>query len=211
MKYTRKRKISIMLLIIAIIIVYLFAIIKIEKSQEEAETTLYKEETELIRQVIGCINEVIMKTNVEVTESETQGFNGYDFIPWDKELQTHIYKLCTEYDIAYGLIISIIKTESEFKWVIGDNGQAIGYMQIWPHWWQDTADTYGLDIYNPTDNVHLGTIILKQALTDNDGDLDKALKQYNSGNPNSESNQYVDKVYRNYKWYKEELSQSETT
>lgn len=211
MKYTRKRKISIMLLIIAIIIVYLFAIIKIEKSQEEAETTSYKEETELIRQAIGCINEVIMKTNVEVTESETQGFNGYDFIPLDKELQTHIYKLCTEYDIAYGLIISIIKTESEFKWVIGDNGQAIGYMQIWPHWWQDTADTYGLDIYNPTDNVHLGTIILKQALTDNDGDLDKALKQYNSGNPNSESNQYVDKVYRNYKWYKEELSQSETT
>lgn len=200
-----------MLLIIAIIIVYLLAIIKIEKSQEETETTLHKEETKLIHQIISYVNETVMKTNVEVTESETQGFNGYDFIPLDAELQTHIHKLCTEYNIAYGLIISVIKTESEFKWVTGDNGQAIGYMQIWPHWWQDTADTYGLDIYNPTDNVHLGTIILKQALTDNGGDLDKALKQYNSGNPNSESNQYVNKVYRNYEWFKEELSQSETT
>ena len=211
MKYTRKRKISIMLLIIAIIIVYLFAIIKIEKSQEEVETTLHKDETKLIHQIIGCINEVIMKTNVEVTESETQGFNGYDFIPLDAELQTHIHKLCTEYNIAYGLIISVIKTESEFKWVTGDNGQAIGYMQIWPYWWQDTADTYGLDIYNPADNVHLGIIILTKVLNVNDGDLDKALKQDNSGNPNSESNQYVDKVYRNYEWFKEELSQSETT
>ena len=211
MKYTRKRKIFIMLLIIAIIIVYLFAIIKIEKSQEETEITLYKEETKLIHQIIGCINEVIMKTNVEVTESEPQVFNGYDFIPLDKELQTHIHKLCTEYNIADGLIISVIKTESEFKWVTGDNGQAIGYMQIWPHWWQDTADTYGLDIYNPADNVHLGIIILTKVLNVNDGDLNKALKQYNSGNPNSESNQYVDKVYRNYEWFKEELSQSETT
>ena len=52
MKYTRKRKISIMLLIIAIIIVYLFAIIKIEKSQEKAETTLHKDETKLIHQII---------------------------------------------------------------------------------------------------------------------------------------------------------------
>ena len=84
-------------------------------------------------------------------------------------------------------------------------------MQIWPHWWQDTADAYGLDIYNPADNVHLGIIILTKVLNVNDGDLNKALKQYNSGNPNSESNQYVDKVYKNYEWFKEELSQSETT
>ena len=198
-----------MLLIVAIIIVYLIVIIKIEerpkeKLQEEAETTLYTEETESISQTTS-------ETIVEVMESEAQEFVGYDFIPLDAELQTHIYELCAEYEIAYGLIISVIKTESEFQWAIGDNGQAIGYMQIWPHWWQDTADTYGLDIYNPTDNVHLGIIILKQALADNGGDLDKALKQYNSGNPNSESNQYVNKVYENYEWFKEELSQSETT
>lgn len=209
MKYTRKIKISIMLLIVAIIIVYLIVIIKIEerpkeKLQEEAETTLYTEETESISQTTS-------ETIVEVMESEVQEFGGYDFIPLDAELQTHIYELCAEYEIAYGLIISVIKTESEFQWAIGDNGQAIGYMQIWPHWWQDTADTYGLDIYNPNDNVHLGIIILKQALADNGGDLDKALKQYNSGNPNSESNRYVNKVYENYEWFKEELSQSETT
>ena len=203
--------------IAAIIIVCLIVIIKIgeppkEKLQEETETTLYIEETESISQTTVYVDETetVSETIVEVTESEPQVFNGYNFIPLDAELQTHIYELCAEYEIAYGLIISVIKTESEFRWTTGDNGQAIGYMQIWPYWWQDTANVYGLDIYNPADNVHLGIIILANALNVNGGDLNKALKQYNSGNPNSESNHYVDKVYKNYEWYEEALL-SETT
>lgn len=217
MKYIRKREISLLPPIVAIIIVCLIVIIKIgerpkEKLQEETETTLYMEEIESISQTTVYVDETetVSETIVEVTESEPQVFNGYDFIPLDAELQAHIYELCAEYDIAYGLIVSVIKTESEFQWTTGDNGQAIGYMQIWPYWWQDTADVYGLDIYNPADNVHLGIIILTDALDDNGGDLNKALKQYNSGNPNSESNHYVDKVYQNYKWYEEALL-SETT
>ena len=215
MKHIRKREISLMTPIAAIIIVCLIVIIKIgerpkEKLQEETETTLYKDETESICQTEVYVDETVSETIVEVTESEPQVFNGYDFIPLDAELQAHIYELCAEHEIAYGLIISVIKTESEFQWTTGDNGQAIGYMQIWPYWWQDTADSYGLHINEPIDNVHLGIIILTDALDDNGGDLNKALKQYNSGNPNSESNHYVDKVYQNYKWYEEALL-SETT
>lgn len=217
MKYKFKRKVSILLLAVAIIIVCLIITIEIvaepkEQAQEqnETETTLYKEETESISQTTVYVDETVSETIVEVTESEPQVFNGYDFIPLDAELQANIYGLCAEYDIAYGLIISVIKTETEFQWVTGDNGNAVGYMQIWPYWWQDTADSYGLDIYNPVDNVHLGIIILTDALDDNGGDLNKALKQYNSGNPNSESNHYVDKVYKNYEWFEGEL-QSETT
>ena len=218
MKHRYKGEYSIIQLVIAIMIACLVITIKIKaepkeevQEQNETETTSYKEETESICQTEVYVDETVSETIVEVTESEPQVFNGYDFIPLDKELQTHIYELCAEYDIAYGLIISVIKTESEFKWVTGDNGQAIGYMQIWPYWWQDTADLYGLDIHNPADNVHLGIIILTNALNVNDGDLNKALKQYNSGNPNSESNHYVDKFYKNYEWFEEELSQSETT
>ena len=135
-------------------------------------------------------------------------FEGYDFIPLDAELQNRIHELCVEYEIDYGLIISVIKTESEFQWITGDNGQAIGYMQIWPYWWQGTADLYGLDINKPIDNVHLGIIILTDALDDNGGDLSKALKQYNSGNPNSESNHYVDRIYKNYEWFEERLDET---
>ena len=217
MKHRYKGEYSIIQLVIAIVIACLIITIKIEaeskeaQEQNETETTLYKEETELIYQPTAYVDETASETIVEVTKSEPQVFNGYDFIPLDAELQAHIYKLCAEYEIAYGLIISVIKTESDFQWVTGDNGQAIGYMQIWPYWWQDTADKYGLDINNPADNVQLGIIILTDALDDNAGDLNKALKQYNSGNPNSESNHYVDKVYKNYEWFKEEFTLSETT
>ena len=218
MKHRYKGEYSIIQLVIAIMIACLVITIKIKaepkeeiQSRNETEATLYKGETESICQTEVYVDETVSETIVEVTESEPQVFNGYDFIPLDAELQAHIYELCAEYDIAYGLIISVIKTESEFQWTTGDNGQAIGYMQIWPYWWQDTADLYGLDINEPIDNVHLGIIILTDALDSNGGNLNKALKQYNSGNPNSESNHYVDKVYQNYKWFKEELSQSETT
>lgn len=131
---------------------------------------------------------------------KTTPFVPYDFIPLDAELQVNIYTICKEYEIAYDLILAVIKTESEFRWVTGDNGQAVGYMQIWPYWWQGTADKYGLDINNPADNVHLGIIILTDALDDNAGDLNKALKQYNSGNPNYPGNEYIEKVFANYEW-----------
>ena len=122
----------------------------------------------------------------------------YSFIPLDYNLQREIYKLCEEYEIAYDLIMAVIKTESEFVTdAVGDNGNSIGLMQIQPKWWQELAAQNNLDINVPADNVHLGIIILTNALNDNAGDLDKALKQYNSGNPNTESETYINKVYAN--------------
>ncbi len=136
-----------------------------------------------------------------VTEMPTEApFAGYDFIPLDVDIQVQIFTLCEQYEIAYELILAVIKTESEFQWVIGDSGRSIGYMQIQPRWWQGTADAYGLNINDPVDNVHLGIIILLKGLNDNNGSLDKALKQYNSGNPNYPGNEYISKVYKNMEW-----------
>ena len=136
-----------------------------------------------------------------VTEMPTEApFAGYDFIPLDVDIQTQIFTLCEQYEIAYELILAVIKTESEFQWVIGDGGRSIGYMQIQPRWWQGTADAYGLNINDPVDNVHLGIIVLLKGLNDNNGSLDKALKQYNSGNPNYPGNEYINKVYTNMEW-----------
>lgn len=130
----------------------------------------------------------------------------YSFISLSEDMQNQIYTICANYEISYELILAVIKTESEFQWVIGDEGQAVGYMQIWPKWWQGTADEHGLDINNPIDNVHLGIIILTDALDDNCGDLNKALKQYNSGNPHYQGNEYIDKVFENYEWIEGELN-----
>ena len=160
-------------------------------AQNEAETPTVEE----------IIKETVKVPEI-VTEVATEPiFSGYDFIPLDEGLQVEIYSLCKKYEIAYELILSVIKTESNFQAdVIGDNGNSIGLMQIQPKWWQGLADTYALSIHEPIDNVHLGILILNQALNDNGGDLDKALKQYNSGNPNYAGNEYINKVFSNYEW-----------
>lgn len=148
-------------------------------------------------------------TYVEDVPMEETSFSGYDFIPLSADMQVQIYAICEEYEISYDLILAVIKTESEFQWLIGDDGQAIGYMQIWPKWWQETADAAGLNINEPLDNVHLGIIILTDALDDNCGDLNKALKQYNSGNPHYHGNEYIDKVFENYEWIEGELNDAD--
>jgi hypothetical protein len=169
----------------------------------ESETVTSKEQVYLIPSYDYSFIE--KPTTEEMTEPVTEApteapFTGYEFIPLDADIQVQIFTLCEQYEIAYELILAVIKTESEFQWVTGDGGKSIGYMQIQPRWWQATADSHGLDINDPVDNVHLGIIILLKGLSDNNGSLDKALKQYNSGNPNYPGNEYINKVYKNMDW-----------
>ena len=148
-------------------------------TQIELET---ETETEIQTETFTTVEKLQSVSKTPETSTEcvtTPAFEGYDFIPLDKSLQIEIYNLCEEYSISYELIISVIATESNFNVsAIGDNGDAIGLMQIQPRWWQELADSEGLDVYNPTDNVELGIIILVNAIKDNEGELIKALKQY---------------------------------
>ena len=171
-------------------------------SQQEVDVMIAQNVTEAETPTVEEIIKESVKVPEIVTEEATEPiFSGYAFIPLDERLQVEIYSLCKKYEIAYELLLSVIKTESNFQVdVVGDNGNSIGLMQIQPKWWQGLADTYGLNIYEPIDNVHLGILILNKALNDNGGDLDKALKQYNSGNPNYAGNEYINKVFSNYEW-----------
>ena len=155
-----------------------------------------------VESIIAHNNEPETVTEIETVEINLIGSTRfeYDFIPLDRELQEEIITICKEHEIAYDLILAVMKTESEFTWVTGDNGDSIGYMQIQPQWWTHIADFHGLDLYKPLDNVHAGIIILDNMLESNGGALDKALKQYNSGNPDYPGNEYTSKVYANYEW-----------
>lgn len=155
-----------------------------------------------VESIIAHNNEPETVTEIETVEINLIGSTRfeYDFIPLDRELQEEIMTICKEHEIAYDLILAVMKTESEFIWATGDNGDSIGYMQIQPQWWTHIADFHGLDLYKPLDNVHAGIIILDNMLESNGGALDKALKQYNSGNPDYPGNEYTSKVYSNYEW-----------
>lgn len=134
-------------------------------------------------------------TEIPTTEAPTTA-PVYD-IPLDAEMQNSIRSIAEEYQISFELILAIIKTESNFHAdSIGDNGNAIGLMQIQPKWWSELAGQMGLDIYNPIDNVRLGKHIFASHLEACGGDLNRALKKYNSGNPNCESDVYVNTVLR---------------
>lgn len=165
-----------------------------QRGQEAGVRTMSEQEVDLI---------IRANTSAEAVEPVTVEkridpvFSGYDFIPFDADIQYQIHELCKEYKVEYDLILAVIKTETEFEWISGDNGQATGYMQIW---WQETADAAGLNINDPMDNIHLGIIILSNAIAENGGNLTSALKQYNSGNPDYLGNEYINKVYENIRW-----------
>lgn len=176
-----------------------------ELSDHEADVLISQNCTETETPTIEEIIKDTIKVPEIVTEEVTEPvFSGYEFIPLDKELQAQIYDLCEQYEIAYDLVLSIIKTESEFQVdVIGDNGQAIGLCQIWPRWWQGVADSHCLDIYNPKDNVELMLIILTSHLDVCNGDLTGALQIYNTGKPYGDT--YANRVYANYQWILSEV------
>lgn len=209
MKYTLKDNLFSAALGCVLIIPVIIAANKSRNTIEPPADTAYYTENQVDEGKVSCrmctkmktkaSQKVTVKEHDTVTEVTGNSFAPYESIPLSEELQSEIYQISVEYEICYDLILAVIKTESEFDTeCLGDNGQAVGLCQIWPYWWTQLAADKNLNIYDPSDNVQMCVIILTYALDDNAGDLTKALKQYNSGNPNYESNDYVNEVYENY-------------
>ena len=135
------------------------------------------------------------------TEDKLMECAKYEWRPYESidspfDTQNNIKQICDKYELPYDLIISMLWTESRFNFnSVGDNGDSIGGMQIQPRYWSGLANEIGVDLYSPMGNVELGCAIVSKLLVENKGDLTRALKQYNSGNPNYPSNTYVDSVY----------------
>lgn len=118
----------------------------------------------------------------------------YD-IPFSEEFQQGVRALADRYEVSYELVLAMIMTESSGKpELVGDGGDAIGLMQIQPKWHGELIAESGLSVDKPIENVELGILILLGFIEENDGNLDRALKQYNSGNPDYPGNEYVESV-----------------
>jgi soluble lytic murein transglycosylase-like protein len=102
------------------------------------------------------------------------------------------------------LVQSVAKVESAYDPHAVSPKGAIGLMQLMP----DTARRLGADPHDLEQNIDAGARLLRELLAKYDGDVVKALAAYNAGEaavdryqgvpPYSETQQYVNKVVRDY-------------
>lgn len=125
-------------------------------------------------------------------------------IPLSPELQNGVRELADQYELSYELVLAVIMTESSGRAdTVGDGGDSVGLMQIQPKWYGELIAETGLSVDKPVENVELGIRILLGFIEENNGSLDKALKQYNSGNPDFPDNGYIEKVYEWLDYFEE--------
>ena len=110
--------------------------------------------------------------------------NGYfrSDVPLDGETQALLHSACEEAGITYELALAVIRKETEFQNVMGDNGNSYGYMQIQPRWHEERMERLGVtDLTDPYSNFRVGCDFLAELLSKYT--LEEALTAYNSGKP----------------------------
>lgn len=110
--------------------------------------------------------------------------NGYfrSDVPLGGETQALLHAACEEAGITYELALAVIRKETEFQNVMGDNGNSYGYMQIQPRWHKDRMERLGVtDLTDPYSNFRVGCDFLAELLRKYT--LEEALTAYNSGKP----------------------------
>ena len=100
------------------------------------------------------------------------------------------------------LVLSIIATESSFNPRARSKVGALGLMQAMPRYHQEKLDRWGMssqDLYNPHQNIRIGTEILSEYMEISRGNTTTALQRYN-GSLSDKSRRYSNKVFRVMAW-----------
>lgn len=143
----------------------------------------------------------------------------------------YVYKYAKEYEVDPILIFAIIKAESNFNPNVVSGSKAIGLMQLMETTAEEIARKQqikfieGESLYNPELNIRLGTKYFSNLMKEYKDNYLLALTAYNAGIgnvkrwieqgiikedgsdieniPYKETNNYVRKILRDYKIYKE--------
>lgn len=169
---------------------------------ETTETTETTEATEAtVPETTQEIKPVIMgePVSIEPIEKPTIATEPpvvlYD-VPLNEDLQIHIIETAEVYGIDPAIIMAIIRVESNFNPDnVGDGGHSHGLMQIQPYWHSKRMERLGCpDLYNPYQNVTVGTDYLAEMLRWYNGNIEKALVAYNQGSYQGTVTQYAKSV-----------------
>lgn len=103
-------------------------------------------------------------------------------VPLDGDTQAFLRAACEETGIPYELALAVIRQETEFCNVTGDDGRSVGYMQVQRRWHEDRMARLGVtDLADPYGNFRVGCDYLAELL--GKYPLEEALTAYNSGKP----------------------------
>lgn len=95
-------------------------------------------------------------------------------------------------DVDPFVMLAIMKVESEFDYTARSTAGAIGLTQVIPKWHMDKMPNTA-HVYDPKNNIRVGTEVMAEYLSWYNGDMRKALLQYN-GSLHLPGNAYSTKV-----------------
>ena len=137
----------------------------------------------------------------------------YRAVPIKSQYDAMIVSTALKYDLEPSFIKSVIHIESAFDRNAISRAGAMGLMQLMPA----TASSYQLkqDHFNPMRNIEAGVQHLKDLMERYDSDKQLSLAAYNAGQgavakyngvpPYAETENYIEKVMKLYRLYKEEI------
>ena len=171
----------------------------IHKTEPESTTTVPTEpdETEPDRYAIfDCMSEDWGAEDLEdfVFYELPEEYQKTGYLP--EKMQIYIRCLCKQYDVPYALVLAMIERESGYVFdAVGDDGNSIGYMQIYEKWHTERMERLGVnDLKNPYHNVLVGIDFLSYLL-EKYGTVQDALAAYNYGEKGARENLWNNGVY----------------
>lgn len=101
-------------------------------------------------------------------------------LPLTYDEQDLLQTACEESGVPYALALAVIRQETGFRNILGDDGQSAGYMQVQARWHAERMDRLGVtDLLDPGGNFRVGCDFLGELL--GRYSLEDALTYYNSG------------------------------
>ena len=126
-----------------------------------------------------------------------QGYIRED-IPLDNETQILLRAACDEFGVEYELALAVIWKETTFRNIMGDEGKAYGYFQVWPRWHSDRMAKLGVtDLNDPYSNFRVGLDYLSELIDAYDGNVEMALMAYNAGITGANKHWFSKGIYSN--------------
>ena len=168
-KNTRKERramaLSISVILATIAICFIIVASQGSAKAETNYTPKTENATQSVTEPLAATSKMIWKSNV----------------PMDDETQLALYEACEEFNVPYEVALAVIKQETNFQNVMGDNGDSYGYMQLQPKWvWPEMLELGVEDLMVPENNFRVGCLLLSDFYEDY-GNWTDALTRYNTG------------------------------